>query len=81
MSDPKPASLQVACQEYCDYDISGCELQGLKRYLENASTQDEFRYTCPPDSEILFAYKSVVKYRKTEEACGKRSLKKNANCR
>lgn len=72
---------QVVCQQYCDYDISGDQLQGLTRYLENASTQDEFRYTCPPDSEILFAYKSVAKYQKTEEERGRKSLKKPAHCR
>ena len=72
---------QVVCQEYCNYDISGCRLQGLTRYLENASTQDEFCCTCPPDSEILFAYKSVAKYQKTEEERGRRSVKKAADCR
>lgn len=77
----EPRGLQVVCQEYCAYDISDCGLQALTRYLENASTQDEFRYTCPPDSEILFAYKSVAKYRKTEEECGRKGLKNAANCR
>lgn len=74
-------ALQVVCQEYCDYDVSGCQLRGLTRYLENAATQDEFRYTCPPDSEILFAYKSVAKYQKTKEEHGRKSLKTPGNCR
>uniref|UniRef100_A0A3B5KIQ8 Chloride intracellular channel 3 n=1 Tax=Takifugu rubripes TaxID=31033 RepID=A0A3B5KIQ8_TAKRU len=78
---PKLHVVKVVCQEYCDYDISGCELRGLTRYLENAATQDEFRYTCPPDSEILFAYKSVAKYQKTKEEHGRKSLKTPGNCR
>lgn len=72
---------QVVCLQYCGFDLTHCRLRGLMRYLENASMQDEFRYTCPPDSEILFAYKSVAKYQKTEEEQGRRSVKKPASCR
>lgn len=54
-------SPQVVCKEYRDFDIPA-ELKGLTRYLENAYKQDEFRYTCPNDLEILTAYKSVAKY-------------------
>lgn len=70
---------QVVCLEYCDYDVSGCELTALTRYLDNASTQDEFRYTCPPDSEILMAYRLVAKYQRSKDA-GRRSLKKPGAC-
>lgn len=72
---------QVVCLQYCDFDLTDCKLPGLMRYLENAFMQDEFRYTCPLDSEILFAYRSVGKYQKTEEEQGRRSVKKPASCR
>lgn len=52
---------QVVCKQYRDFAIP-TELKGLTRYLNNAYKQDEFRYTCPNDSEILIAYQSVAKY-------------------
>lgn len=57
----KSLFFQVVCKEYRDFAIPA-ELKGLTRYLENAYKQDEFRYTCPNDSEILIAYQSVAKY-------------------
>ncbi|XP_071321581.1 chloride intracellular channel protein 3 [Trachinotus anak] len=58
---PKLNIVKVVCKQYRDFDIP-TELKGLTRYLENAYKQDEFRYTCPNDSEILIAYQSVAKY-------------------
>lgn len=56
-----PLFSQVVCKEYRDLDMPR-QLKGLSRYLDNAYKQDVFRYTCPNDSEILIAYKSVAKY-------------------
>lgn len=56
-----PLSLQVVCKKYRDFAIPA-ELKDLTRFLDNAYKQDEFRYTCPNDSEILLAYRSVAKY-------------------
>lgn len=53
--------LQVVCRKYRDFEIP-VALTGLTRYLTKANQQDEFRYTCPKDSEILLAYHSVAKY-------------------
>ncbi|XP_069559738.1 chloride intracellular channel protein 3 [Brachyistius frenatus] len=58
---PKLNIVKVVCKEYRDFAIP-VELKGLARYLDNAYKQDEFRYTCPNDSEILFAYQSLAKY-------------------
>ncbi|XP_013859354.1 chloride intracellular channel protein 3 [Austrofundulus limnaeus] len=58
---PKLNIVKVVCKEYRNFDMPR-ELKGLSRYLDNAYKQDVFRYTCPNDSEILIAYKSVAKY-------------------
>uniref|UniRef100_A0A3P8SAL8 Chloride intracellular channel protein 3 n=1 Tax=Amphiprion percula TaxID=161767 RepID=A0A3P8SAL8_AMPPE len=58
---PKLNIVKVVCKEYRNFDIPS-ELKGLSRYLKKAYEQDEFRYTCPNDSEILLAYHSVAKY-------------------
>lgn len=58
---PKLNIVKVVCKEYRDFAIP-VQLKGLTRYLENAYKRDEFRYTCPNDSEILNAYHSVAKY-------------------
>lgn len=58
---PKLNIVKVVCKEYRDFAIPKA-LKSLTRYLENAYKRDEFRYTCPNDSEILYAYQSVAKY-------------------
>ncbi|XP_019964207.1 chloride intracellular channel protein 3 [Paralichthys olivaceus] len=58
---PKLNIVKVVCKEYRDFAIPKA-LKSLTRYLDNAYKQDEFRYTCPKDSEILYAYESVAKY-------------------
>lgn len=60
---PKLNIVQVVCKKYRGFTIPK-ELKGLTRYLENSYEQDQFRYTCPNDSEILCAYRSVAKYLK-----------------
>ncbi|KAM6901211.1 chloride intracellular channel protein 3 [Lycodopsis pacificus] len=60
---PKLNIVKVVCKKYRDFDIPA-ELKGLTRYLDNAYKQDQFFYTCPKDSEILFPYQSVAKYLK-----------------
>lgn len=54
-------SSQVVCRKYREFEIPAA-LTGLTKYLEKAYQQDEFRYTCPNDVEILLAYHSVAKY-------------------
>ncbi|XP_017265924.1 chloride intracellular channel protein 3 isoform X2 [Kryptolebias marmoratus] len=58
---PKLNIVKVVCKQYRNFDIP-TELKGLTRYLDNAYKQDQFRYTCPNDAEILIAYRSVAKY-------------------
>ncbi|KAM4634754.1 chloride intracellular channel protein 3 isoform 1-T3 [Polymixia lowei] len=58
---PKLNIVKVVCKKYRDFSIP-VALTGLTRYLEKAYQQDEFRLTCPNDSEILLAYHSVAKY-------------------
>ncbi|KAM8871879.1 chloride intracellular channel protein 3 isoform 1-T2 [Synchiropus picturatus] len=58
---PKLNIVKVVCKKFRGFDIPS-ELRALTRYLENAYKRDEFRYTCPNDSEILLAYKTVAKY-------------------
>uniref|UniRef100_A0A4W5M969 Chloride intracellular channel protein 2 n=1 Tax=Hucho hucho TaxID=62062 RepID=A0A4W5M969_9TELE len=58
---PKLNIVKVVCRKYRDFEIP-VALTGLTRYLTKANQQDEFRYTCPKDSEILLAYHSVAKY-------------------
>ncbi|KAK1155584.1 chloride intracellular channel protein 4-like [Acipenser oxyrinchus oxyrinchus] len=58
---PKLHIVKVVCRKYRDFEISP-SLSGLKRYLDNASKQDEFINTCPADVEILLAYHSVAQY-------------------
>ncbi|XP_026194643.1 chloride intracellular channel protein 3 [Anabas testudineus] len=58
---PKLNIIKVVCKQYRDFGIPK-ELKGLTRYLNNAYKQDEFRHTCPKDSEILLAYQPVARY-------------------
>lgn len=55
---PKLHIVEVVCRKYRDFDIRA--LKGIKRYLDKSEERDEFRHTCPRDSEILHAYSSVV---------------------
>lgn len=62
---PKLNILKVVCKKYRNLEIPP-ELTALTRYLENAYQRDEFKYTCPNDSEILTAYHPVAKYLTTK---------------
>ena len=57
--------LQTVCIKYRGVDISQMSLlPGLTQYLDKAYKQDQFSHTCPPASEILWAYHTVTKYLK-----------------
>ncbi|XP_041667309.1 chloride intracellular channel protein 3 [Cheilinus undulatus] len=58
---PKLNIVKVVCKYYRNFDIPK-QLKGLTRYLENAYKRDEFRFTCPPDSEIINAYSCMAVY-------------------
>ncbi|XP_062867577.1 chloride intracellular channel protein 3 [Trichomycterus rosablanca] len=58
---PKIHIVKVVCKKYRNFTIPNA-LTALTRYLEKTYQQDEFRYTCPNDAEILLAYYSVAKY-------------------
>ncbi|KAJ3604778.1 hypothetical protein NHX12_026830 [Muraenolepis orangiensis] len=60
---PKLNIVKVMCIKYRSLDISHI-LPGLQRYLDKAYTQEQFSNTCPPSSEILWAYHTVAKYLK-----------------
>ncbi|KAM9256868.1 chloride intracellular channel protein 3 [Cariama cristata] len=57
---PKLNIVQVVCQHYRRFGIPK-DLQGVWRYLNNASETKEFKYTCPNSEEIVQAYRSVVR--------------------
>lgn len=58
---PKLNIVKVVCKKYRDFDFPK-DLKGLTRYMGKAYEREEFRYTCPQDSEILHAYSSVASY-------------------
>lgn len=53
---------QVVSKALRDFEIPA-ELTALTRYLDNAYKQEDFRYTCPRDPEILSAYHAVAKFK------------------
>lgn len=57
---PKLNIVQVICHKYRGFTIPA-ELKGLTHYLECAYKEDQFRYTCPCDQEIIEAYRGVAK--------------------
>lgn len=61
MNPPEP-NPQVVSKALRDFEIP-VELTALTRYLDNAYKQEDFRYTCPCDSEILSAYHAVAKFK------------------
>ncbi|KAJ8413825.1 hypothetical protein AAFF_G00064230 [Aldrovandia affinis] len=60
---PKLNIVKVVCREFRGFEFPP-ELTALNRYLDHAYQREEFHYTCPSDSEILLAYRSVAKYLK-----------------
>ncbi|XP_059906190.1 chloride intracellular channel protein 3 [Gadus macrocephalus] len=62
---PKLNIVKTVCMKYRGVDISQMSLlPGLTQYLDKAYKQDQFSHTCPPASEILWAYHTVAKYLK-----------------
>ncbi|CAL8278041.1 unnamed protein product [Merluccius merluccius] len=60
---PKLNIVKMVCIKYRDLDINHIDLlPGLTRYLDKAYKQDQFCNTCPPTTEILWAYHTVAKY-------------------
>ncbi|XP_016067267.1 PREDICTED: chloride intracellular channel protein 3 [Miniopterus natalensis] len=53
---PRP---QTVCAHFRGAPIPA-QLCGVRRYLDSALRQKEFKYTCPHSSEILAAYRPVV---------------------
>ncbi|OCT66944.1 hypothetical protein XELAEV_18038226mg [Xenopus laevis] len=57
---PKLNIINTVCKYYRKFEIPR-DLEGVTRYLENASQMKEFKYTCPNTEEILLFYRTVVK--------------------
>lgn len=55
---PKLKIVQVVCKKYRKFDFK--ELKGISRYMEKATEREQFRHTCPHDSEIQQAYSCVA---------------------
>lgn len=53
---PRP---QTVCAHFRQAPIPA-ELRGVRRYLDNALQEKEFKYTCPHSAEILAAYRPAV---------------------
>ncbi|XP_066111762.1 chloride intracellular channel protein 3 [Saccopteryx bilineata] len=56
---PKLHIVDTVCAYFRQAPIPA-ELRGVRRYLESALQEKEFKYTCPHSSEILAAYRPVV---------------------
>ncbi|XP_045417960.1 chloride intracellular channel protein 3 isoform X1 [Lemur catta] len=56
---PRP---QTVCAHFRQAPIPA-ELRGVRRYLDCALLEKEFKYTCPHSSEILAAYRPAVRPR------------------
>lgn len=50
---------QTVCAHFRQAPIPA-ELHGVRRYLDSALQEKEFKYTCPHSAEILAAYRPVV---------------------
>lgn len=51
--------LQTVCAHFRQMPIPE-ELCGVRRYLDSALQEKEFKYTCPHSTEILAAYQPAV---------------------
>ncbi|KAL0606640.1 Chloride intracellular channel protein 3 [Plecturocebus cupreus] len=56
---PPPARPQTVCAHFRQAPIPA-ELRGVRRYLDSALQEKEFKYTCPHSAEILAAYRPAV---------------------
>ncbi|XP_049638569.1 chloride intracellular channel protein 3 [Suncus etruscus] len=59
---PKLHTVDTVCAHFRQAPIPA-ELRGVRRYLDSALQEKEFRYTCPHSSEILAAYRPAVRPR------------------
>ncbi|KAL2782275.1 chloride intracellular channel protein 3, partial [Daubentonia madagascariensis] len=56
---PKLHIVDTVCAHFRQAPIPA-ELHGLRRYLDHALLEKEFKYTCPHSAEILAAYRPAV---------------------
>lgn len=56
---PKLHIVDTVCAHFRGAPIPA-QLCGVRRYLDSALRQKEFKYTCPHSAEILAAYRPVV---------------------
>nr|XP_010952788.1 PREDICTED: LOW QUALITY PROTEIN: chloride intracellular channel protein 3 [Camelus bactrianus] len=59
---PKLHVVNTVCAHFRQAPIPD-ELRGLRRYLDSALQEKEFKYTCPHSAEILAAYRPAVRPR------------------
>ncbi|XP_046321680.1 chloride intracellular channel protein 3 [Marmota monax] len=59
---PKLHIVDTVCAHFRQAPIPA-ELQGVRRYLDSALQEKEFKYTCPHSAEILAAYRPAVRPR------------------
>ncbi|KAM9207259.1 chloride intracellular channel protein 3 isoform 2-T2 [Dugong dugon] len=59
---PKLHIVDTVCAHFRQAPIPG-ELRGVRRYLDSALQEKEFKYTCPHSAEILAAYRQAVRPR------------------
>ncbi|XP_048202459.1 chloride intracellular channel protein 3 [Perognathus longimembris pacificus] len=59
---PKLHIVDTVCAHFRQAPIPA-ELRGLRRYLDGAAQEKEFKYTCPHRAEILEAYRPAVRAR------------------
>ncbi|KAM6170363.1 chloride intracellular channel protein 3 [Rhynchocyon petersi] len=57
---PKLHIVETVCTHFRQAPIPG-ELFGVRRYLDSALQEKEFKYTCPHIAEILAAYRPAVR--------------------
>lgn len=59
---PKLHIVDTVCAHFRQAPIPA-ELRGVRRYLDSALQEKEFKYTCPHSAEILAAYRPAVRPR------------------
>uniref|UniRef100_A0A8C9P646 Chloride intracellular channel 3 n=1 Tax=Spermophilus dauricus TaxID=99837 RepID=A0A8C9P646_SPEDA len=59
---PKLHIVDTVCAHFRQAPIPA-ELHGVRRYLDSALQEKEFKYTCPHSAEILAAYRPAVRPR------------------
>uniref|UniRef100_A0A8C2V931 Chloride intracellular channel 3 n=1 Tax=Chinchilla lanigera TaxID=34839 RepID=A0A8C2V931_CHILA len=62
IKNPAPAQDDTVCAHFRRAPIPA-ELRAVRRYLDSALQEKEFKYTCPHRAEILAAYRPAVQPR------------------